>query len=54
MAEKKQTCFVISPIGEEGTEVRKRADQILKTSSILRWQSAGLTPSGLIRSQSLD
>src|SRR5262245_66637140 len=30
MAEKKQTCLAISPIGEEGTEFRKRADQILK------------------------
>lgn len=28
--EAKQTCFVISPIGEDGSDVRKRADQILK------------------------
>ncbi len=26
----KNICFVISPIGEEGTEVRRRADQVLK------------------------
>ena len=25
-----KTCFVISPIGEEGTETRKKADQFLK------------------------
>jgi hypothetical protein len=25
-----KTCFVISPIGEEGSEIRKRADQVLK------------------------
>ncbi|WP_429912964.1 hypothetical protein [Glycocaulis sp.] len=31
MAESTQkTCFVISPIGEEGSETRKRADQVLK------------------------
>ena len=23
-------CFVISPIGEEGSEIRKRADQVYK------------------------
>jgi hypothetical protein len=28
--EKKGICFVISPIGEEGTEIRRRADQVLK------------------------
>ena len=27
---KKKVCFVIAPIGEEGTEARKRSDQILK------------------------
>jgi hypothetical protein len=27
---KKGICFVISPIGEEGTEIRRRADQVLK------------------------
>jgi hypothetical protein len=26
----KKTCFVISPIGTEGSEVRRRADQILR------------------------
>ena len=26
----KKTCFVITPIDEEGTEIRKRADQLLK------------------------
>ncbi|MDH5201744.1 MAG: hypothetical protein OEW69_00580, partial [Nitrospirota bacterium] len=30
MTEKKQTCFVISPIGEEGSDIRRRADQILR------------------------
>lgn len=25
-----KTCFVISPIGEEGSEIRKRADQLFK------------------------
>lgn len=29
MSEKK-ICFVIAPIGEEGSETRKRSDQILK------------------------
>ncbi len=28
--EEKKICFVISPIGEEGSEVRERSDQILK------------------------
>lgn len=27
---KTKTCFVIAPIGEEGTEIRKRADQVFK------------------------
>ncbi len=26
----KKLCFIISPIGEEGSEVRKRADQVLR------------------------
>jgi hypothetical protein len=30
MADPKQTCFIISPIGDEGSDIRKRADQILK------------------------
>ncbi|CAN2534455.1 hypothetical+protein [Methylocapsa aurea] len=30
MATEKQTCFVISPIGQDSSETRKRADQILK------------------------
>ena len=30
MSEQSKSCFVISPIGEEGSETRKRADQILK------------------------
>lgn len=25
-----KTCFIVSPIGEEGTEIRKRADQLFK------------------------
>lgn len=25
-----KTCFVICPIGSDGTDIRKRADQILK------------------------
>src|SRR5437016_10492301 len=25
-----KTCFVISPIGDEGSEVRRRSDQVLK------------------------
>lgn len=28
--EDKKVCFVISPIGEEGSETRERSDQILK------------------------
>ena len=28
--EKKKICFVISPIGEEGSETRERSDQVLK------------------------
>jgi hypothetical protein len=28
--EEKKICFVISPIGEEGSEIRERSDQILK------------------------
>lgn len=30
VAAKKLDCFVISPIGDEGTETRKHADQVLK------------------------
>jgi hypothetical protein len=30
MADEKKTCFVISPIGNTGSDIRKRADQILK------------------------
>ena len=30
MTEKKQSCFVISPIGNEGSDVRRRADQVLR------------------------
>jgi hypothetical protein len=30
MIDNTRTCFVISPIGKEGSEVRKRADQVLK------------------------
>jgi len=30
MSDDKKTCFVISPIGSEGSDIRKRADQILK------------------------
>jgi hypothetical protein len=26
----KKTCFVVAPIGEDGTETRKRSDQVLK------------------------
>jgi hypothetical protein len=29
-SDEERTCFVIAPIGEEGTETRARADQILK------------------------
>lgn len=29
-AEKRRTCFVISPIGDEGTESRRRADRVFK------------------------
>lgn len=28
--EKQKLCFVIAPIGEEGTEIRRRSDQVLK------------------------
>ena len=28
--EDKKTCFVISPIGEEGSDTRERSDQVLK------------------------
>ena len=28
--EKKNLCFVISPIGEDGSEIRRRSDQVLK------------------------
>ncbi len=30
MLDKRKSCFVISPIGLEGTDIRRRADQILK------------------------
>ncbi len=30
MPDKKSPCFVISPIGQDGTDIRRRADQILK------------------------
>jgi hypothetical protein len=30
MSAEKKTCFVISPIGNDGSDVRRRADQILK------------------------
>jgi len=30
MPEENNTCFVISPIGSEGSEIRKRSDQVLK------------------------
>src|SRR5207245_4822666 len=30
LANSKGTCFVISPIGEEGTEIRRRADRVFK------------------------
>lgn len=30
MTERKHSCFVISPIGAEGSDIRRRADQILK------------------------
>ena len=30
MTKDKKTCFVISPIGEEGSDTRKRSDQVLK------------------------
>lgn len=30
MTDKKQSCFVISPIGAEGSDIRRRADQILR------------------------
>ena len=30
MAKKKKVAFVIAPIGEEDSEIRKRSDQILK------------------------
>jgi hypothetical protein len=26
----KKTCFLIAPIGAEGSEIRKRSDQVLK------------------------
>lgn len=26
----KRTCFVIGPIGDEGSETRRRSDQVLK------------------------
>ena len=28
--DEKKNCFVIAPIGDEGTEIRKRSDQVLK------------------------
>lgn len=30
MADKRQVCFVISPIGPDGSEIRKRADQVFR------------------------
>lgn len=30
MSEKKKVCFVISPIGAEGSDIRRRADQVLR------------------------
>jgi len=30
MSDKKKVCFVISPIGQEGSDIRRRADQVLR------------------------
>lgn len=30
MTDEKKTCFIISPIGADGSDIRRRADQILK------------------------
>jgi hypothetical protein len=40
----KKTCFIISPIGDDGTEIRKRADQVLKHVITPAVSSAGYDP----------
>ena len=45
----KKTCFVISPIGEDGTDIRKRADQVLRY--IIR---EALEPRGYVVSRADD
>lgn len=43
MADEKN-CFVISPIGDEGSDIRKRADQILKHIIAPAVEECGYTP----------
>jgi hypothetical protein len=40
----KKNCFIISPIGEEASEVRKRADQVLKHILTPAAQACGYEP----------
>ena len=41
MTEPKKTCFVISPIGIDGSDVRRRADQILRHVIVPAAEAAG-------------
>lgn len=43
-SEKMRKCFVVSPIGQEGSEVRKRADQIFKYIISPVCEEAGFEP----------
>ena len=40
----KKNCFIISPIGEEASEIRKRADQVLKHILTPTAQACGYEP----------
>ena len=51
MSSAQKTCFVISPIGEEGTETRKRADQVLKHIIGPAAESCGYKP---VRADEID
>lgn len=59
MTEEKKICFVISPIGSNGSDIRKRADQILKhvlkpaleECGFTAIRADGISEPGLITSQ---
>lgn len=50
----KKECFVISPIGESGSEIRRRADQVLRHVILPSVKECGFDESEVIRADTIS